>query len=249
MVRSSSSRSPTSSSATAISSSAPSKPGRVVRRVAAGVLRRVRRDPVFEARCLDRLEELDITPGPEVVPGADDPTVGGFEVGMAADDLDAYLLGLSLDIVPALRASGWEVEVDVSFPCRTVGGEATWYADVRPQEKTDWFDLELGVEVEGERISLLPVLLGLLRTPGWNLTPDEIAALPDDGCMAVPLPDGRVLPLATSRAKTILGTLAELHAAESLGREGGLKLSKWELPDARGARREVRPGRSDLVRR
>ena len=117
-------------------------------------------------------------------PESDDVTAGTFDVGLAADDLDAYLLELSLDFLPALRTEGWEVEVEDSFPYRIVSGEATWYADVLPQEKTDWFDLELGVEVEGERISLLPVLLGLLRAPGWTLTPDDIAALPDEGSIS-----------------------------------------------------------------
>ena len=204
------------------------EPGRVVQRVAAGVLRRVRRDPVFERRCVKRLEELDITACPEASDlGPDEAAADGFDLGMEVDDLDAYLMGLSLDVVPALRAEGWEVEVDESFPYRVLGGHETWYADVRPQEKTDWFDLELGVEVEGERISLLPVLLGLLRDPSWTLTPDQIAALPDDGCIAVPLPDGRLLPLSTGRARTILGTLVELHASENLGSRGVLRLSSW----------------------
>jgi superfamily II DNA or RNA helicase len=61
------------------------------------------------------------------------------------------------------RALGWLVDVASDFPFRVVESEPTWYARIEPCEnRPDWFGLELGVEIDGTRVDLLPLLLDLL---------------------------------------------------------------------------------------
>jgi superfamily II DNA or RNA helicase len=109
---------------------------------------------------------------------------GAVELGcvpelMASTDSSAHYL-VSLDgnvhatcsflahAVPQLEALGWRVCVEEDFPYRVVAGGAQWYAGVTratddEDEPKDWFGLELGVEVDGRRVDLLPALLEILQ--------------------------------------------------------------------------------------
>jgi SNF2 family DNA or RNA helicase len=63
-----------------------------------------------------------------------------------------------------LRTLGLEVAIDPGYPFHVVDREAPWFANVEPDAKLpDWFSLELGVEVGGERVDLLPLVLEMLQ--------------------------------------------------------------------------------------
>jgi superfamily II DNA or RNA helicase len=65
--------------------------------------------------------------------------------------------------VRELRALGYEVAVDADYPFRVIEEDLPWFAEVTPDEELpDWFSLELGVEVEGERVDLLPLIVDML---------------------------------------------------------------------------------------
>jgi len=62
-----------------------------------------------------------------------------------------------------LRALGLEVAIDPGYPFHVVERDVPWFADVQPDAKLpDWFSLELGVEVDGTRLDLLPLVLEML---------------------------------------------------------------------------------------
>lgn len=62
------------------------------------------------------------------------------------------------------RGLGWRVDVDPNYPFQVGEEEPAWYARVETSdEKPDWFGLELGVEVDGQRIDLLQLLLDMLE--------------------------------------------------------------------------------------
>ena len=65
--------------------------------------------------------------------------------------------------VPQLRALGWRVELPASYPYQIVAPDVPWYAHVADDEQPGWFSLELGIEVDGRRVNLLPALLDLLQ--------------------------------------------------------------------------------------
>ena len=62
-----------------------------------------------------------------------------------------------------LAALGLEVTIDPGYPFHVVDRDVPWFAAVEPDAKLpDWFSLELGVEVDGARIDLLPLVLEML---------------------------------------------------------------------------------------
>ena len=110
--------------------------------------------------------------------------------------------------VPQLRALGWRVEIDDQFPWQIVGGDVPLYAAALPdRERPDWFGLELGVEVDGHRVNLMPALLDLLDGAG------DLSALvrPARRCVAVRVDDKRWLPVPPARLRLLAKVLVELY--------------------------------------
>jgi superfamily II DNA or RNA helicase len=126
--------------------------------------------------------------------------------------------------VPALRALGWDVVVDDGFPYRIVTA-SQWYGDLGPdQRQSAWFNLRLGVMVEGKPVNLLPALTRHLQS---SLDGDADA----DGCRIgdywlVRLDDGRYLPIEVERIRRIANTLVELLDRDGLNDEQALSLPR-----------------------
>lgn len=126
-----------------------------------------------------------------------------------------------------LPAWGFRLEHAADFPYRVLATQPAWYFDV---EATGggWFECELGVVVEGQRVSLLEPLLALLdRADGTELSGLEARAE-----RALPLGHGRYIRLPKSLIASLLEVLRALHCG----------------PDAlRGPRPRLRAHRSQLV--
>ncbi|MDQ2865616.1 MAG: DEAD/DEAH box helicase [Candidatus Eremiobacteraeota bacterium] len=117
--------------------------------------------------------------------------------------------------LPALRVQGWRVEIDADFPYELREPDEQWHVEVSEGESPQWFDLELGIDVEGERISLLPVLLEALASEGYG-TASGIGAI---SARAEPfigkLPGGGFVALAPERVGRVLSALVGLFADDS----------------------------------
>ena len=112
------------------------------------------------------------------------------------------------DTLPALQRQGWEVRFDESFRYRVVHPEG-WYGAVEDSDE-GWFGLELGVTVDGKKVSLIPLLVTMLRTYPQVLSTEALAALPDDEAVLVPY-EGKQLALPVHRVRAILTVLLELY--------------------------------------
>lgn len=118
--------------------------------------------------------------------------------------------------VPALRSSGWRVDVDKGFadrfrPVQLDNPNADWDASLREQKENSWWLwFDLGIMVEGKRVPLLPLLVQALKRLG-SPTPAAIETLVNNGSLYVNLPDGRPLALPFERVKDILMILIELY--------------------------------------
>lgn len=111
--------------------------------------------------------------------------------------------------VPSLRRQGWTVDIDEAFPVQPLtGGE--WYLDVsRPSDSEvvdHWFSLDLGVEVDGVRVSLLPAVVAAIRS--GRLERDRIIVETEE--VPLQLEDGRWVLLPGHRLAGILDVLVEL---------------------------------------
>jgi len=145
---------------------------------------------------LTSLEDCAVTPG------------AGVDYIVAIDGDVHALCAFGAYAVPQLRNLGWRVEIDPDYPWQTIGNDAPLYAAAAPDEKRpDWFGLELGVEVDGQRIDLLPALLDMLDTTG------DLAALvrPARRCVAVRVDDKRWLPVPPTRLRMLAKVLLELY--------------------------------------
>ncbi len=170
-------------------------------------LRVVTRDLTAEAgarRVIEALGaiELDGLDDCAVAPGANVDYVLRLDGDVHA------LCAFSAYGVPQLRNLGWRVEIDPDYPWQVVDSAAPLYADVAPDEKRpDWFGLNLGVEIDGHRVDLMPALLDVLNN---TQSLDALARLPRK-CIAVKVDDKRWLPVPPERLKLLLQVLRELY--------------------------------------
>ena len=133
--------------------------------------------------------------------------------------------------VPQLRALGWEIEIAADYPYLVADAESPWYARLEPdfeERGADWFNLELGVEIDGRRVDLLPALLDLLEECPDSASLDALLRVPAR-FRVVPVGDGRYLPVPPERLRSLLAVVLELHGGERTA-DGGLC-----LPRARAA--------------
>ncbi|MEM7384408.1 MAG: SNF2-related protein [Verrucomicrobiota bacterium] len=116
-----------------------------------------------------------------------------------------------------LEESGWEIEYDEAFSMRFVEPER-WRHQVRSLDRKGWFEFELGIDVEGRNIDLIPVLVKYfesLRDPDDTILRLEKA----EGRIPIPLDDGRYVAFPLERLRPILKILSEL-IREGLVRKG-----------------------------
>ncbi|MGY3614739.1 DEAD/DEAH box helicase [Bradyrhizobium sp. USDA 10063] len=117
--------------------------------------------------------------------------------------------------VPELRAEGFDVLVDDDFPYRLAPSSGAFDAELE-SSGIDWFELALGVEIDGERRDLAPILAALVATP--DFTPDRIKQLAEEGDhFYLPLADGRHLSLAADRFLPLVLALHSLRLSGIFG--------------------------------
>jgi len=125
--------------------------------------------------------------------------------------------------VDVLRKRGWRVELGQQFQYRVIDISDDWHVEVF-DIGNEWFSLDVGIEIEGRRYPLLPILIGMIERGG-------MAALrTEDGKVRAMLDDGRILSLPAERVAKFLATLQEMMAGGRLGRDGRLSLSTAEAP-------------------
>ena len=133
---------------------------------------------------------------------------------------DKAWLHFVLNDLPRLEEQGWEIVItdDFAFDVTPVDD---WYAVIDEEAERDWFDLELGIIVNGERLSLLPILINLLRSHPELMSAAGIAKRGDDEQLLVQLNHftqnggGPVqIALPYGRLKPVLATLGDFYWRE-----------------------------------
>ncbi len=140
-------------------------------------------------------------------------------------------LSFVLDQVPKLRAEGWQVDIAPDFPVQEAQDVGEWYGVVDDTSGIDWFGLELGVMVGGQKVNVLPLLLDVLHRFPDALSPRALAELDDGAAVTLPMADRRLLPVPVKRLRAILAALADLYDVPAMGADGRLRLSKLRAVD------------------
>lgn len=146
--------------------------------------------------------------------------------------------------LPALKAQGWKVDLAENYPYQIIMDDIDdWYSSVEEEGGGyDWFGLELGITLKGEKINLLPVLQNVLKKLplSFSKNPQEWVANQTEPVFAE-LPNGKYISLPADRIRHILNIFIELYDVNSLGDDEKLRLSKLqamrliELENAMGA--------------
>jgi superfamily II DNA or RNA helicase len=159
------------------------------------------RDRAFERRAQERLVRLDFPPYGE----------------------DAWLQFLERD-APQLRYEGWRIETLPSFPFRIVEAGDEWSAEVYESGAAQWFELELGIDVDGARVSLLPVLIDALGRSGLDLDADPATLARRQTPFVGRVPGGGYVALPVDRVARVLATLGGLFGDRRNGQKARVRV-------------------------
>ncbi len=120
------------------------------------------------------------------------------------------------DTVPMLKEQGWNIEIDESFQLKFHQAQE-W--DVEIEGNSDWFDLRFDIEVNGQKIPLLPLIVQVLSEYDQDNLPEELT---------LPLGKHEYLSLPSEQIKPVLDTLYELYSDDSLSEDGTLRMSRFD---------------------
>lgn len=184
---------------------------------------RIHRDTAQEQDALDALLDYGFETA-----GSAYPTLHKLQLMMKPDNpsLTALRWHDFLDHgIAQLRQEGWVITQDEGFNLQfdVVGDiDAAW----EESETSDWFEISLGFEVEGQRINLLPILVDMLHQMD---SPEELQTLLQrQEFLLVPLAGNRWAKLDSRRLHGIMETLVELYDHEPLNADGNLEMSKYQ---------------------
>jgi superfamily II DNA or RNA helicase len=154
-------------------------------------------------------------------------------------------------VVPGLRTDGWQVEISPDFRWHLTRIEE-WEGEAEAAGG-GWFDLDLGIRIDGQRVPLLPLLLALLKRLGKNGAPEALLAADPDAMLYAPLPNGGHVALPVARVAPLTRILLDLFdGGSSLDGDGRARIDLGRaalLEGMRGMPDLLRPGQRDKLRR
>jgi hypothetical protein len=185
------------------------------------------RDALAEVQAIERLNKLGLQPlGPTGLGRfAPDSCRQDFTFEEDEDDdVSMRWVQFNHEELPQLKREGWRITFADDYPYRVYQPTTPWSVDIS-ETGIDWFELQLGIEVDGTKVPLLPVLLDLFKRAPDDMTPSALEAFGDEPVYGT-LPDGRLLPIPASRLKAILDSLYDIFATGKIEAERGLRLGR-----------------------
>ncbi|OYY94601.1 MAG: helicase [Hydrogenophilales bacterium 28-61-23] len=128
--------------------------------------------------------------------------------------------------LPALRDAGWQIQVAAAFRHLVLEAE-DWDAELS-EDAGGWFNLNMGVMVQGQRLPLAPLLHDLFHSDARWLDAAKVKAMPDQAAVILTTPSGSRLRVPAGRIKPLALTLIDLFDAQPSS--GELRLSKLDAP-------------------
>ena len=128
--------------------------------------------------------------------------------------------------LPRLRNAGWQIEFEEDFRHHALHVEA-WDAELLESDN-GWFDLDMGIIVEGQRLPLAPLLASLFRRDARWLDSALLNRIADDEMIELMTPANLRIRAPAGRLKPLAETLIDLFD----GFAGGdtLRLSRFDAP-------------------
>jgi hypothetical protein len=149
---------------------------------------------------------------------------GTVTEGLYGLESEAHWIHFFSIVAPVLRVAGWHIDCPKDFRHRVLVASG-WEVQIEESDE-GWFELSLGVEVDGRRVDLAPMLHAVFRQDARWLDPKQIDSIPDDAQVMVQLDDGDRVALAAERVKPIARNLVDLFDTPS----STLKVSRFDAP-------------------
>lgn len=172
------------------------------------------RDTAHEQAMIKQVERVGLLPSSTVLPSYVRPLEHDPDAENALcflplpPDATHWLRALE-KALPQLEEKGIVIEYDADFPFEVAMAD-DWFVDVKPETSSatsDWFDLDLGVIIDGQTTSLIPPLIALIKENPLIL--HHLETLDDDEKHPVRLDGRRVLPIPVPRLRAWLKPLLE----------------------------------------
>ncbi|HET7662658.1 MAG TPA: DEAD/DEAH box helicase, partial [Rhodanobacteraceae bacterium] len=112
-----------------------------------------------------------------------------------------------LSLRERFEQAGFTLDYASSFPFEVVDAPAHWYASARDTRGHHRFELEVGVELDGERINLLPAVTRALHEQQLTLAPADNE--PEDPLWYAPLDARRRMVVHVNALRPLLAPLAD----------------------------------------
>ncbi|MDP3540132.1 MAG: DEAD/DEAH box helicase [Azonexus sp.] len=183
---------------------------------------RLKRRPDAEASALQAL----LARGMQKIPGHTLYTFGSPPEGIYGLADEISWKSFMLEGAEQLKLAGWQVEFPEDFRHHVIEVDG-WEADLFEADN-GWFNLDMGVIVEGERLPLAPLLAGLFRRDGRWLDSAELERIPDTEGIELHTPSGKRLRVPAGRLKPLAATLIDLFDGFTGGET--LRLSRFDAP-------------------
>jgi superfamily II DNA or RNA helicase len=189
----------------------------LIRLGAHGELMQIQRDVAGEKRRLTELQRA----GLRAIPSNRARGPQSFPQGMLEPSREIAWPGFMKHSLPALREKGWEVEMTAEFRHNVIEIDAI-DGSLRQTEE-GWFDVEMGITVNGERVRIEPLLADLFTRDARWLS-GQLEAIADDEAIELKTPRNERLRLPAGRLKPVVRVLVDLleHV------RSGMQISEWD---------------------
>jgi superfamily II DNA or RNA helicase len=117
----------------------------------------------------------------------------------------------------------WHIEIAPDFLIDVIYPSDEWYGNISNTSSGDWFDMDIGIYIDGQKTSLIPILVNLLKRRKDIFT--EIVQMSDDQYLAVNMNSGKILQLPVGRIRDIILFLQNFLDAKY--DNNGIKISRF----------------------
>ena len=183
------------------------------------IIRKIRLEEEYSSR-LGRLGFARVKPG--ILALKEEAPVPSGLMGLSSESY----WPLFMEQIPALEKEGWKINIPPDFRHRYLDAES-FEAKVS-EEGGDWLSLNLGITVEGKRLSLVPLLTELFSRDDRWFSLSSIQKIQDNEPVYLKGPTGRIR-ISADRLKVVVGTLIDLFDCRKHGDSvGNLRMSRFD---------------------
>ncbi|MDI1229785.1 MAG: SNF2-related protein [Methylobacter sp.] len=120
------------------------------------------------------------------------------------------------NMLSELEQDGWIIDIDDSFLLNFQTAQ-NWEAEISESQQ-DWFEMRFTLEVDGQPMPLLPLIMPVLENYDLENLPEMLS---------IPLGEHNYLTLPSDKIKPFLNVLLELFNSSTMDKNGSLKLSRF----------------------